>query len=75
LTVILNEVLLIFFTISSVVSLREATGQHIIDVADRIEAKLENWRAECLDPILRQRFFPDVTGKAHVALALCLVSC
>ncbi len=63
LTVILNEILTIFFTISSVVRLREATGQHIIDTADQIETKLENWRATYLDQILTQRFFPDVTGE------------
>jgi hypothetical protein len=63
LTVILNEVLLIFFTINSVVGLREAKGQHIIEIADRIEAKLDHWRAAYLDPILTQRFFPDVTGE------------
>ena len=63
LTVILNEVLSIFFTISSVVRLRETTGEHIIETADHIEAKLENWRATYLDQILTQRFFPDVTGE------------
>ncbi|EXJ80590.1 hypothetical protein A1O3_06872 [Capronia epimyces CBS 606.96] len=67
LTVILNEVLLIFFTIGSVVSLREATGQQIIDIADKIEVKLDNWRTEYLDPILMQRFFPDVTGSLEIA--------
>ncbi|KIV82859.1 hypothetical protein PV11_04928 [Exophiala sideris] len=67
LAVILNEVLLNFFTISSVVKLREVTGQHIIDIADRIEAKLDNWRAAYLDPILTQRFFPDVTGSLEIA--------
>ncbi|EXJ78379.1 hypothetical protein A1O1_08779 [Capronia coronata CBS 617.96] len=63
LTVILNEVLAIFFTISSVVSLRDATGEHIIALSDSIEAKLESWRAVYLDQILTQRFFPDVTGE------------
>ncbi|KAI1609864.1 fungal-specific transcription factor domain-containing protein [Exophiala viscosa] len=67
LAVILNEVLLNFFTIGSVVKLREVTGQHIIDIADRIEAKLDNWRAVYLDPILSQRFFPDVTGSLEIA--------
>ena len=32
-------------------------------IADRIETKLDNWRAAYLDPILTQRCFPDVTGK------------
>ncbi len=48
--------------VQSTVRLREATGEHIIDTADRIEAKLETWRAAYLDQILTQKFFPDVTG-------------
>jgi len=64
LTVILDEILSIFFTLSSVVQLRTVTAEHIIDIADRIEQKLVNWRATYLDHILVQRFFPDVTGKA-----------
>lgn len=63
LTVILDEVLAVFFTISSVVSLRKVTGEHIIDIYDRIDQKLEVWRSTYLDQILIQRFFPDVTGK------------
>lgn len=63
LTVILNEILSIFFTISSVVRLREAPGEHIIDTADQIEGKIQNWRAAYLDQILTQKFFPDVTGE------------
>lgn len=63
LTVILTEILSIFFTVSSVVRLRDASGEHIIETADQIEAKLENWRAAYLDQILTQRFFPDVTGE------------
>lgn len=62
LTVILNEVLSVFFTISSVVSLREVSGDHITNIYDRIEQQLEMWRATYLDQILTQRFFPDVTG-------------
>jgi hypothetical protein len=64
LTVILDEILSIFFTLSSVVQLRTVTGEHIIDISNRIEQKLVNWRATYLDHILVQRFFPDVTGKA-----------
>ncbi|KIW16763.1 hypothetical protein PV08_03953 [Exophiala spinifera] len=67
LTVILKEVLAVFFTLSSVVRLREATGEHICDIADRIEAKLENWRATFLDQVLTQRTFPDVTGSLEIA--------
>lgn len=63
LTVILKEVLAVFFTLSSVIRLREATGEQICEIADRIEAKLDNWRATFLDQILTQRTFPDVTGK------------
>lgn len=63
LTVILDEILSIFFTLSSVVQLRTVSGEHIIDVAAEIERKLVTWRATYLDPILIQRFFPDVTGK------------
>lgn len=63
LTVILDEVLATFFTISSVVSLRKATGEHITDVSNRIEQKLELWRSTHLDQALIQRFFPDVTGE------------
>ncbi|KIW90675.1 uncharacterized protein Z519_08458 [Cladophialophora bantiana CBS 173.52] len=39
-TVILNEILSIFFTISSVASLREVSGEHIINIAERIESDL-----------------------------------
>jgi hypothetical protein len=63
LTVILDEILSIFFTLSSVVQLRTVSGEHIIDISERIEQKLATWRAMYLDPILVQRFFPDVTGK------------
>lgn len=63
LTVILDEILSIFFTLSSVVQLRTVTGEHIIDISNRIEQKIVNWRATYLDHILVQRFFPDVTGK------------
>ena len=63
LTVILDEILSTFFTISSVVSLRKVTGEHIIDIFDKIEHKLELWRSTNLDQILTQRFFPDVTGE------------
>jgi len=63
LTIILDEILSIFFTISSVVSLREVSGEHIVDVAERIESELDIWRSTYLDQILRQRFFPDVTGE------------
>lgn len=63
LTVILDEILSIFFTLSSVVQLRTVSGEHIIDISERIEEKLVAWRATYLDPILIQRFFPDVTGK------------
>ncbi|EXJ76682.1 uncharacterized protein A1O5_01190 [Cladophialophora psammophila CBS 110553] len=67
LTVILNEILSIFFTISSVVSLREVSGEHIINIAERIESDLAVWRATYLDQILTQRFFPDVTGSLELA--------
>ncbi|OQV00676.1 Fungal specific transcription factor domain-containing protein [Cladophialophora immunda] len=67
LTVILNEILSIFFTISSVVSLREVSGEHIIDIAERIESELSTWRSTYLDQILTQRFFPDVTGSLELA--------
>lgn len=63
LTVILDEILSIFFTISSVVSLRKVTGEYIIDISDKIEQKLEMWRSRFLAQILTQRFFPDVTGE------------
>jgi hypothetical protein len=62
LTVILDEVLSIFFTISSVVNLRKVSGEHIIEISDRIDQKLDVWRSTYLDQILVQRFFPDVTG-------------
>ncbi|KIW47277.1 hypothetical protein, variant 2 [Exophiala oligosperma] len=67
LTTILKEVLAAFFTLSSVVRLREATGEHICDIAERIEAKLDNWRATFLDQILIHRTFPDVTGSLEIA--------
>lgn len=63
LTVILDEVLSIFFTISSVVNLRKVSGEHIIEISDRIDQKLDVWQTTYLDQILIQRFFPDVTGK------------
>lgn len=62
LTVILDEVLSVFFTISSVVSLRRVSGEHIIEISDKLDEKLEMWRSTFLDQILIQRFFPDVTG-------------
>jgi hypothetical protein len=62
LSVILKEVLSIFFTLGSVVSLREVTGEHIIDSFHHIEANLDKWRAAYLDQILGERIFPDVTG-------------
>jgi hypothetical protein len=65
LTIILDEVLSIFFTISSVVSLRKVSGEHIIEISDRLDEKLEIWRSTYLDQILMQRFFPDVTGNIH----------
>lgn len=65
LTIILDEVLSIFFTISSVVSLRKVSGEHIIEISDRIDEKLEIWRSTYLDQILIQRFFPDVTGNTQ----------
>ncbi|KIX92450.1 uncharacterized protein Z520_11770 [Fonsecaea multimorphosa CBS 102226] len=67
LTVILDEILSIFFTISSVVSLREVSGEHIVDIAERIESGLDVWRSKHLDQILIQRFFPDVTGSLELA--------
>jgi hypothetical protein len=75
LTVILDEVLAIFFTISSVVKLRDVTGEHIIDISNRIDQKLGIWRSTYLDQVLTQRFFPDVTGKTrpHFELSLSLL--
>lgn len=64
LSVILNEILSVFFTVSSVVNLREVTGDHIIEIHDRINNQLEIWRGTYLDQILSQRFFPDVTGRS-----------
>jgi hypothetical protein len=64
LTVILDEVLSIFFTVSSVVQLRDVTGEHIIETSNRISERLDIWRSTYLDQVLVQRFFPDVTGKS-----------
>lgn len=63
LTVILNEVLSVFFTISSVLRLRDVSGGHIVEVADKITTKLDHWRSTYLDQVLTQRFFPDITGE------------
>ena len=65
LTVILDEILSIFFTISSVVQLRTVSGEYIMEISNRTEQKLLNWRATYLDQILAQKFFPDVTGMSY----------
>jgi hypothetical protein len=58
LAVILDEILATFFTISSLVSLRKATGELIIDISNTNDQKLELWRSTHLDQVLVQRFFP-----------------
>jgi hypothetical protein len=63
LTIILDEVLATFFTISSLVSLRKATDELIIDISNTIDQKLGLWCSTHLDQVLIQRFFPDVTGE------------
>lgn len=74
LTVILNEILSIFFTIKSVVDLREVSAEYITNIHDRIEQQLEMWRATYLDQILTQRFFPDVTGAILIHFSLTMSS-
>ena len=62
LSIILNEILDAFFTIGSVVKLREVAGDHIVQLHDKIEHDLGMWRQAHLKQILAQRFFPDVSG-------------
>ncbi|KIW71965.1 hypothetical protein PV04_00191 [Phialophora macrospora] len=67
LTVILDEILSVFFTVRSVVGLRAVSGDHIIDIFNRIWHKITVWHSTYLAHILTQRFFPDVTGSLEVA--------
>ena len=63
LSLILSDILCSFYTLHAVLRLRNAETQHILDIAQDIEVRLATWQSTFLDPLMKNKHFPDVTGE------------
>lgn len=63
LSLILSDILSSFYTLHAVLKLRNAGTQHILDIVQGIVVRLASWQSKFLNPLLKHKFFPDVTGK------------
>jgi hypothetical protein len=64
LSLVLSDILSSFYTLLAVLQLRNAETQHILDIAQPLEVRLATWRSRVLDPLMKQKYFPDVTGES-----------
>jgi hypothetical protein len=73
LSLLLSDILSSFYTLDAVLKLRNTETQHILDIVQNIEDRLAAWQSEFLDPLLENKFFPDITGESFQTQAPILV--